>query len=243
MNVLIACEESQRVCEAFRNKGHNAFSCDIIEPSGGHPEWHIKQDVLEILNPIELIMDLSLNTNSDTVCTITTKKVIQFKTMDNKKHEIPRWDLIVAHPPCTYLTCTGNRWYNVEKYGEKAIQRAKDREEAVDFFMAVATADGDKICIENPVGIMSTRWRKPNQIIQPYQFGDPFEKRTCLWLKGLPNLVPTKVVEPPPRTEFKSGKTMAAWYADAISMPKEERAKFRSKTFPGFAAAMAEQWG
>lgn len=242
MNVLIACEESQRVCEAFRHKGHNAFSCDIIEPSGGHPEWHILGDVLPILNPTEIITSIDI-CNPNNIFSMTTKKVIQFTTMDSNQHEIPRWDIIIAHPPCTYLTCTGNRWYNVEKYGEKAIQRAKDREEAVDFFMAFANADCDKICIENPVGIMSTRWRKPNQIIQPYQFGDPFEKRTCLWLKGLPNLVPTKVVEPPPRTEFKSGKTMAAWYADAISMPKEERAKFRSKTFPGFAAAMAEQWG
>ena len=242
MNVLIACEESQRVCEAFRNKGHNAFSCDIIEPSGGHPEWHILGDVLPILNPIEIIISIDIN-NPNNIFSMTTKKVIQFTTMDSNQHEIGRWDLIIAHPPCTYLTCTGNRWYNIEKYGEKAIQRAKDREEAVDFFMALANADCDKICIENPVGIMSTRWRKPNQIIQPYQFGDPFEKRTCLWLKGLPNLVPTKVVEPPPRTEFKSGRTMASWYANAISMPKEERAKFRSKTFPGFAAAMAEQWG
>ena len=172
MNVLIACEESQRVCAAFRNKGHNAFSCDIIEPSGGHPEWHIMLDVLPILNPDD---------DGETIC-------IAFTTMNDVVHIIPRWDLIIAHPPCTYLTTTGNRWFNVEKYGEKAIQRTKDREDAVNFFMALANADCDKICIENPVGIMSTRWRKPDQIIQPYQFGDPFEKRTCLWLKGLPNL-------------------------------------------------------
>ena len=245
MNVLIACEESQRVCEAFRNKGHNAFSCDIIEPSGGHPEWHILGDVLEILNPIAGPLTDILVQEPDGSYNLkyVQSSMLVFRTMNDESHLISKWDLIIAHPPCTYLTCTGNRWYNVEKYGEKAIQRAKDREEAVDFFMAFVNADCDKICIENPVGIMSTRWRKPNQIIQPYQFGDPFEKRTCLWLKGLPNLVPTNVVEPPPRTEFKSGRTMASWYADAISMPKEERAKFRSKTFPGFAAAMAEQWG
>lgn len=250
MNVLIACEESQRVCEAFRNKGHNAFSCDIIEPSGGHPEWHILGDVLPILSPQKYDFLTAPSYPHIQYCDIKYYKAINgylktlgIITMDGKVHSIEKWDLIIAHPPCTYLTTTGNRWFNVEKYGEKAIQRAKDREEAVNFFMALANADCDKICIENPVGIMSTRWRKPDQIIQPYQFGDPFEKRTCLWLKGLPNLVPTNVVEPPPRTEFKSGRTMAAWYADAISMPKEERAKFRSKTFPGLAAAMAEQWG
>ena len=237
MNVLIACEESQRVCQAFRDKGHNAFSCDIIEPSGGHPEWHIKEDVLKILNPYFYL--------TDEKNPISVHFKIEFQTMDNIWHflEDEKWDLIIAHPPCTYLTTTGNRWYNVEKYGEKAIQRAKDREEAVNFFMALANADCDKICIENLVGIMSTRWRKPNQIIQPYEYGDPFEKRTCLWLKGLPNLVPTDIVEPPPRTTYKSGKSMPSWYADAANLPKEERAKVRSRTFPGIAHAMAEQWG
>lgn len=242
MNILIACEESQRVCQAFRDKGHNAFSCDIIEPSGGHPEWHILSDVLPILNPTETIIELNFNPYSE-VSGMTTQKSICFGTMDGHIHMVPRWDLIIAHPPCTYLTTTGNRWYNVEKYGEKAIQRVKDREEAVDFFMTLANADCDKICIENPIGIMSTRWRKPNQIIQPYEYGDPFEKRTCLWLKGLPNLVPTNIVEPPPRTTYKSGKSMPSWYADAANLPKEERAKVRSRTFPGIAHAMAEQWG
>jgi hypothetical protein len=154
-----------------------------------------------------------------------------------------QWDMILAFPPCTYLTVTGNRWFNVERYGAKAIQRHKDREEAIKFFMMFANADCGKIAIENPVGVMSSEWRKPNQIINPFQFGDAFEKKTCLWLKGLPELKPTNIVEPPKRTEFKSGKTMPGWYADTWKLPKEERAKLRSKTFPGIAKAMAAQWG
>ena len=219
--VLIACEESQRVCSAFRELGHEAYSCDIIDCSGGHPEWHIKGDCLPLLNGS-----------------------CEFETSDGKKHTIKgKWDLIIAHPPCTYLTVTGNRWFNVERYGEKAIKRIADREEAAKFFMAFVEADCDKVAIENPIGYMNTHYRKPDQIIQPYMFGDPFEKKTCIWLKGLPKLTPTDVVEPPARKEFASGKTMPAWYADAWNLSKEERSKLRSKTFPGFAKAMAEQWG
>ena len=206
MKVLIACEESQTVCKAFRERGHEAYSCDIQEQSGGHPEWHIKGDALKAI-------------------------------------ESQQWDLIIAHPPCTYLTVTGNRWYNVERYGEKAIQRYRDREEAMEFFMAIAEADCEHIAIENPIGIMSSRWRKSDQIIEPWQFGDPYEKKTCLWLKGLPKLIPTNIVEVPSRKTFASGKSMPAWYADAWRLPKAERAKIRSKTFPGIAKAMAEQWG
>ena len=205
MKVLVACEESQAVCKEFRKLGHEAYSCDIVPCSGGHPEWHLQQDVLPLLKE--------------------------------------KWDLIIAFPPCTYLTVTGNRWFNVDRYGEKAIQRHKDRKDAIDFFMAFANADCDKIAIENPVGIMSSEWRKPNQIINPWQFGDAFEKKTCLWLKGLPELKPTNIVEIPPRKKFDSGKSMPSWYAEAWHLPKEERAKLRSKTFPGIAKAMAEQWG
>ena len=220
MNVLIACEESQRVCIAFRERGHNAFSCDIEPCSGGHPEWHIMQDVIPLLNGL-----------------------CSFKTMDGIEHSIDgKWDLIIAFPPCTYLTVTGNRWFNIDRYGEKAIKRHKDRKDAIDFFMAFANADCEKIAIENPVGIMSSEWRKPNQIINPWQFGDAFEKKTCLWLKGLPELTPTNIVEIPPRKKFDSGKTMPSWYAEAWHLPKEERAKLRSKTFPGIAKAMASQW-
>ena len=205
MKVLVACEESQEVCKAFREKGHEAYSCDIEPCSGGHPEWHLQQDVLPLLKE--------------------------------------KWDMIIAFPPCTYLTVTGNRWFNIDRYGEKAIQRHKERKDAIDFFMTFANADCEKIAIENPVGIMSSEWRKPNQIINPWQFGDAFEKKTCLWLKGLPELKPTNIVEIPPRKRFDSGKSMPSWYAEAWHLPKEERAKLRSKTFPGIARAMAEQWG
>ena len=205
MKVLVACEESQAVCNEFRKLGHEAYSCDIVPCSGGHPEWHLQQDVLPLLKE--------------------------------------KWDMIIAFPPCTYLTVTGNRWFNIDRYGERAIQRHKDRKNAIDFFMAFANADCEKICIENPVGIMSSEWRKPNQIINPWQFGDAFEKKTCLWLKGLPELKPTNIVEIPPRKKFDSGKSMPSWYAEAWHLPKEERAKLRSKTFPGIARAMAEQWG
>lgn len=205
MKILIACEESQEVCKAFRALGHDAYSCDIIECSGGHPEWHLKQDVIPLLNE--------------------------------------KWDMIIAFPPCTYLTVTGNRWFNVDSYGEKAIQRKKDREDAIRFFMAFVNADCDKIAIENPVGVMSTVYRKPDQIVHPYLFGDPERKGTCLWLKGLPKLKPTNIVEPN-IIAYKNGKgTDSPWHMNTIGLPKQERAKLRSKTFPGIAKAMAEQWG
>ena len=154
-----------------------------------------------------------------------------------------KWDMIIAFPPCTYLTVTGNRWFNVDRYGDSAIQRHKDREWAINFFMMLASANCEKIAIENPVGVMSSEWRKPDQIIQPYEFGDPYEKKTCLWLKGLSKLKPTSIVQPPRRKEFASGKSMPKWYADCWNLPKGKRAKLRSKTFPGVAKAMAEQWG
>lgn len=221
MNILVACEESQRVCIEFRKKGHNAFSCDITDCSGGHPEWHIKQNVLPLLNGN-----------------------CEFNTADGTKHRIDgQWDMIIAHPPCTYLTVTGNSWFNVQRYCDKAIKRLKDREEAISFFMEIANAKCDKIVIENPVGIMSTKWRKPDQIIQPYMFGDSAEKRTCLWLKGVSPLIPTEKVSPPERVKFSSGKTMPKWYADLWHLPKEERSRLRSQTFLGFAKAMASQWG
>ena len=169
---------------------------------------------------------------------------IEFKTMDGIYHILDdeKWDLIIAHPPCTYLTVTGNRWFNVEKYGDKARERIKLREEAKEFFMAFANADCDHIAIENPVGVMSTSWRKPNQYVDPYWFGDPYQKRTCLWLKGLPKLKATDMVEPEARIVYKSGSSLPAWYADASKSSPAERSRIRSQTFPGFAEAMAEQW-
>lgn len=222
-NLLVACEESQRVCTAFRERGWNAFSCDLQECSGGHPEWHIQGDVLGLIN-------------GD----------CEFETMNGQKHTIDgEWDLIIAHPPCTYLTVTGNRWFNVERYGVKAIER--EREEGAEFFMCFVNAKCDHIAIENPVGCMSTRYRKPNQIIQPYWFGDRAQKKTCLWLKGLPNLEPTNMVD---AGEFVNGMSVGASACYAVdengkrlSWSDPRTAKARSKTFWGVAHAMAEQWG
>lgn len=218
MKVLIACEESQRVCMEFRKHGHTAYSCDILEQSGGHPEWHIIGDALEVINGGS------------------------FLTMDGQTHSVNRWDMLIAHPPCTYLTCTGNRWFKPE-YQDRFPTRDNDRREAIAFFMAFANADCERIAIENPIGIMSTVWRKPDQIIQPWMFGDPYEKKTCLWLKGLPKLTQDNPVEPEPRVQFASGKSMPKWYVDASKLSPIERAKARSKTFPGIAKAMANQWG
>ena len=154
-----------------------------------------------------------------------------------------KWDMVIAFPPCTYLTVTGNRWFNVDKYGDKAIKRHKLRKEACEFFLSIYDCGVPRVAIENPVGVMSSLFRKPDQIIQPYHFGDAFEKKTCLWLKGLPKLQHTNIVEPPQRTKYKSGKTMATWYADLVKLPAEQRSKTRSKTFKGIAEAMAKQWG
>lgn len=222
MNILIACEESQAITIEMRKKGHNCYSCDLQECSGGHPEWHIIADVLPLLNGN-----------------------CSFVTVDGIEHTIEgRWDMIIAHPPCTYLTCSGNRWFNIEKYGEKAIQRHKDREAAAEFFMAFVNADCDKIVIENPVGVMNTRYRKPDCIIHPWQFGDEYEKTTCLWLKGLPKLIP-QITEKPELEYFewidKNGKKKRQLKADSHASHKD-RAKNRSKTFPGIAKAIAEQY-
>jgi site-specific DNA-cytosine methylase len=223
MNVLVACEESQRVCTAFREKGHNAFSCDILPCSGGHPEWHCQGDVLNILNG-------------------SGDKEEYFCTQDNKSHKLPvKWDLIIAHPPCTYLTLAGNKWFKPE-FADRFPERQKQRKEAVDFFMAIANADCDKIAIENPVGVMSSQWRKPDQYIEPYMFGDPEKKKTGLWLKGLPLLKPTNIVEPV-IIHCKSGANEPRWHMETMHLPKEERSRVRSQTFPGIARAFAEQWG
>lgn len=221
MKILIACEESQTVCKAMRANGHKAYSCDIQKPSGGHPEWHILGDALPIINGN-----------------------CEFITMDGKQHKITgKWDLLIAHPPCTYLTSAGMRHFSPKcNSPEKIKARERERDKAADFFMKFMNADCDKIAVENPVGYMNTHYRKPDQIIQPYMFGDAFEKATCLWLKGLPKLTPTDMVEPPERVNFKSGKSMPKWYADLWHLPSSERAKLRSKTFEGIAEAMSDQW-
>ena len=224
MKVLIACEESQEVCKAFRELGHEAYSCDIQEPSGGHPEWHILGDALKAIEGG------------------------QVTTMDGQVHNIGKWDMLIAHPPCTYLTVAGNCWFNVEKYGDKAIKRMKDREDAIAFFMAFINAPCEHIAVENPVGIISTRYRKPDQIIQPYYFGDRARKGTCLWLKGLPCLEPTNMVDPGKILDggYSVGAS-ASWAVDergkALRWSDPRTAKARSKTFHGIARAMAWQWG
>lgn len=228
MNVLIACEESQEVCKAFRARGHRAFSCDIQECSGGHPEWHIRGDVLPLIN-------------GD--CT--------FITMDGKEHkQCEEWDILIAHPPCTYLTVSGNRWFDVEKYGNKAIEREREREKGFQFFMQFANAKCERIAIENPIGVVSTWHRKPDQIIQPYMFGHPYAKATCLWLKNLPQLKPTNVVAPERiHSKGKSGGYSGALWrvtdenGKTLSWKDPRTKKERSKTFHGIAEAMADQWG
>ena len=223
MKILIACEESQRITIEMRKLGHECYSCDIDEPSGGHPEWHINQDVLPLI---------------DGNC--------EFVTMNGIPHKIEgEWDLIIAHPPCTYLTVSGNRWLNIEKYGDKARERIRLRAEAYDFFMRFVNAKCAKIAIENPVGYMNTHYRKPDQIIQPYQFGDPERKTTCLWLKNLPKLIPTDIVDPNITDSITGHSGYSSWHMDMqyIGKSKKERSKMRSKTFPGIAKAIAEQWG
>ena len=210
-NVLVACEESQRVCCAFRKQGHNAFSCDIINPSGGHLEWHIKQDVIPLIN--------------------SNENGITFKTMDGVEHTVEQWDLLIAHPPCTHLAVSG-QWAFTQGYKSYSLQR-----EAVEFFMKFINSNVDKICVENPICIMSTIYRKPDQYIQPYEYGHLEQKKTSLWLKNLPKLKPTNNV-----------------YQEMIKLPKKEyqkilwysgknKAKLRSKTYIGIAEAMATQWG
>lgn len=200
MRILCACEESQAVCIAFRRRGHEAYSCDLLPCSGQHPEWHIQADALEIVKM--------------------------------------QWDMVIAFPPCTHLATSGARWFP-EKQKDGRQQRG------IGFFLAFTALDHiSKVAIENPVDIMSNLYRKPDQIIQPYYFGDPYEKKTCLWLKGLPLLEPTDIVEPEKRAVVgKNGRTMAPWIKDAWGLPAAERSKLRSKTFQGIAKAMAAQWG
>jgi len=200
MNVLVACEFSGVVREAFTKRGHNAWSCDLLptEIEGKHYQGNV----------------LDMLTDS--------------------------WDLVIAHPPCTYLTVTGNKWFKPE-YQDRFPRREQQRKEAIEFFLEFTDLEHiNKVAIENPVGIMSTIWRKPDQIIQPFQFGHKEPKKTCLWLKNLPKLEPTNIVEP----EYivtKSGKRVPKWYYEPSYT--KERQLMRERTFQGIADAMAEQWG
>lgn len=234
MTILVACEESQRVTIEFRKCGHNAYSCDILEPSGGHPEWHINADVLPLLN-------------GDCV----------FETVDGAKHKIVgKWDMIIAFPPCTHLAVSGASHF--------AKKRLDGRQrEAIEFFCQFLNADCEKVAIENPVGIISgnyiTKWfpeiavkynlpRRWTQIIQPYEFGHHARKKTCLWEKGLPKLTPTNIVDCGKIDKHGHSYGASSTYATdengkIIPWNDPRTAMIRSKTFPGIAKAMAEQWG
>lgn len=226
MKVLVACEESQRVCTAFRERGHEAYSCDIQEPSGGHPEWHILGDVLKVLNP------------EYSGC---GESSILFQTMDGQRHLISRWDLIIAHPPCTYLSNAGARWL----YEGHILNEARYAKglEAKEFFMKFWGANCPRICIENPIPSSIYQIPKCSQLIQPYEYGHPWSKKTCLWLKGLPLLKPTEIISDykPFCSSGSYSKTHDSKYKGASR--KGGSAKSRSKTFEGIAKAMAEQWG
>jgi hypothetical protein len=193
IKVLVACEESQTVTKAFRKRGFEAFSCDIQDCSGGHPEWHIQGDAIQ-------------------------------------EAYSGKYDLMIAHPPCTHLAVSGARWF---KEGVKPIYL---QDEGAEFFMKLVNAPIEKIAVENPICIMSTRYRKPNQIINPFQFGHPEQKKTCLWLKGLPKLIDTNNVYSYMMTLPIKERTRIHWLGS-------NKSKERSKTYPGIANAMAEQWG
>lgn len=227
LKVLVACEESQRVCKAFRDLGHEAYSCDIQEPSGGHPEWHIWGDVLKVLNPR---YDAYNNRNG-----------ILFHTMTGQMHFVPKWDLIIAHPPCTYLSNAGAvRLF--PKKGQLNEERYQQGLKAKEFFMYFLNADCEHIAVENPIPTRIFGLPKYTQIIQPYEYGHPYTKKTCLWLKGLPKLQPTDIVEPIGPYVCGNSETWKKQAANGKVIGKEKSAKHRSKTFEGIAKAMADQW-
>jgi len=202
MKILVACECSGIVRDAFASRGHDAWSCDILDTE--HPGNHIKGDVLDVLDD--------------------------------------GYDLMIAHPPCTFLCVTGNKWMKPE-YRERFPTREQDRKDAIEFFMDLVNAPIPKIAIENPVGIMSSHYRKPDQYVQPYWFGHPHSKKTGLWLKNLPKLKPTDVVAEEPRVIPKNGHSMSRLHVEIGKLPMSERATRRSRTFHGFAEAMSTQWG
>lgn len=217
MKILVACEESQTVTKAYRECGHEAYSCDIIDQSGGHPEWHIRWDALALINGN---------------CT--------FMTTDGELHSIDgKWDILIAHPPCTYMSKAGAR-FMYPTAGNIDDERLKKALEAKEFFMKFLNADCDRICVENPTPLKIVGLPKESQVIQPYQFGHPFSKRTLLWLKGLPKLEPTDVL-----TEYKPflpSNTGGFARGCGGSRGVAHNAKDASKTFQGIAKAMSEQW-
>lgn len=228
MNVLIACECSQTVCKEFRALGHNAYSCDIEECYGGHPEWHIQKDVLKILE----------------------YRSVSFFTQDGECHTVDKWDLIIAHPPCTYLSNAATRSHSTKRNSiEQINERTAKRIQAQEFFMKFANVNCERVAIENPVGVMNTVYRKPDQIIEPYQFAESEDdkenyvtKRTCLWLKGLKPLQGNSLDKPNNAELFGKHTNGKARCWNEMQWQKS-RSIVRSKTFQGIAKAMAEQWG
>lgn len=229
MNILVACEESQAVVTELRKLGHRAFSCDIVPCTGGHPEWHIQQDVIPLLNGVCI-----------------------FETQDGEVHgQDTKWDMIIAFPPCTHLSNSGARHF--EKKRKDGRQR-----EGIEFFGTIMQADCDKIAIENPMNIISGDYivryfpdlckkygfpKKPTQRIQPYEYGSPSRKTTCLWLKNLPKLTPTNIVKPELVTYYCSDGRKVTFSKDYMNaMQGDKTGTNRSKTYPGVAKAMAEQW-
>ena len=219
MNVIILCEESQAVCLAFRNRGHNAFSCDLQKCSGGHPEFHFNISCWDVL------------------------KCGLLELESGKKIEIEKWDLVIGHPPCTYLCSSGEKWFNIDTYWDQACIRWSNRLEAVKFFFKMWKLGKKigKVCLENPVGYINSIL-KPSQIIHPYYFGDEFQKTTCLWIYGLPLLYHNKEDNIFfNKTHVCKQEVNSKWILSL--QPSEDRSKLRSKTFQGIANAMAEQWG
>lgn len=218
MKILVACEESQAVCKAFRVRGHEAYSADMQGPSGGHPEWHILGNVLPLI-----------------------EGDCKFTTMDGRQHSVNgEWDIIIAFPPCTYMTNAGAVRMRVN--GQLVQERYNKAMEARAFFMRFYNAKCSKIVIENPTPMKIVGLPEYTQAVQPYQFGHPYSKRTCLWLKGLPCLVPTKIIEN--HEPYVNGGCKDAHGNYRRFQGRRERdPKIRSKTFSGIAAAMAEQWG
>lgn len=225
MKILVACEESQAITKELRKLGHEAFSCDLLPCSGGHPEWHYQQDIFEIIYAKGGVLENG-----------------------NKYFIEGNWDLMIAHPPCTFLAVSGARWlYN--KDGSKNIERWENQAKALDFVQKLMDAPIEKIAIENPISVISSQIRKPDQIVHPWMFGDKVSKSTCFWLKNLPLLKPTNIVE---KGEFKEWickktgklKRQATWYYEALKKSKStaERRTLRSKTFKGMAEAIANQW-
>lgn len=217
MRVLVACEESQRVCMAFRDKGHEAYSCDIIDCSGGHPEWHIKGDAQSLVNGS-----------------------CSFTTCDGAEHSIDgKWDMIIAFPPCTYLSNAGARWLYPK--GQLNEERYKKGLAAKEFFLSFLNADCERVAVENPISSKIFEMPQHTQEIQPYQFGHPYTKKTRLWLRGLPTLKPTNIVDV--KGTWVCSNTSGFAKGGGGGRGEAQTAKERSKTFEGVAAAMAEQWG